>query len=103
MYFWRVFGVHLNNNPIQLFFDVIARSESRALSRFERALIVAFFSRLSPQLLNQFENTGPPPADREKIKNLPTVQITEEHVGEWLPAQRASFCCVGGGQGETSG
>ncbi|KAG9350609.1 hypothetical protein JZ751_024498 [Albula glossodonta] len=34
------------------------------------------------QLLNQFENTGPPPADREKIKNLPTVQITEEHVGE---------------------
>lgn len=38
-----------------------------------------FFSFL--QLLNQFENTGPPPADREKIKSLPTVQITEEHVG----------------------
>ncbi|XP_030640482.1 E3 ubiquitin-protein ligase RNF126-like isoform X2 [Chanos chanos] len=36
------------------------------------------------QLLNQFENTGPPPADREKIKNLPTVQITEEHVGSGL-------------------
>ncbi|XP_060762189.1 E3 ubiquitin-protein ligase RNF126-like isoform X1 [Neoarius graeffei] len=36
------------------------------------------------QLLNQFENTGPPPADREKIKNLPTVQITEEHVGAGL-------------------
>ncbi|XP_072524404.1 E3 ubiquitin-protein ligase RNF126 [Salminus brasiliensis] len=36
------------------------------------------------QLLNQFENTGPPPADREKIKSLPTVQITEEHVGAGL-------------------
>nr|XP_006640102.2 PREDICTED: E3 ubiquitin-protein ligase RNF126 [Lepisosteus oculatus] len=34
--------------------------------------------------LNQFENTGPPPADREKIKTLPTVQITEEHVGSGL-------------------
>jgi hypothetical protein len=32
--------------------------------------------------LNQFENTGPPPADRERIKTLPTIQITEEHVGE---------------------
>ncbi|KAI5092799.1 E3 ubiquitin-protein ligase RNF126, partial [Silurus meridionalis] len=36
------------------------------------------------QLLNQFENTGPPPADREKIKNLPTIQITDEHVGDGL-------------------
>ncbi|XP_048449686.1 E3 ubiquitin-protein ligase RNF126, partial [Rhincodon typus] len=33
------------------------------------------------QLLNQFENTGPPPADKEKIKTLPTVEITDEHVG----------------------
>uniref|UniRef100_A0A3Q3KMM2 RING-type E3 ubiquitin transferase n=1 Tax=Monopterus albus TaxID=43700 RepID=A0A3Q3KMM2_MONAL len=32
------------------------------------------------QFLNQFENTGPPPADRDKIKSLPTVQITDEHV-----------------------
>ncbi|XP_030073847.1 E3 ubiquitin-protein ligase RNF126 [Microcaecilia unicolor] len=36
------------------------------------------------QLLNQFENTGPPPADKEKIQALPTVQITEEHVGSAL-------------------
>nr|XP_020471866.1 E3 ubiquitin-protein ligase RNF126-like isoform X2 [Monopterus albus] len=36
------------------------------------------------QLLNQFENTGPPPADREKIKSLPTISITEEHVGAGL-------------------
>ncbi|XP_012677199.1 E3 ubiquitin-protein ligase RNF126 [Clupea harengus] len=36
------------------------------------------------QLLNQFENTGPPPADREKIKNLPAVEITDEHVGSGL-------------------
>lgn len=34
------------------------------------------------QLLNQFENTGPPPADRERIKSLPTISITEEHVGK---------------------
>nr|XP_061795794.1 E3 ubiquitin-protein ligase RNF126-like isoform X2 [Nerophis lumbriciformis] len=36
------------------------------------------------QLLNQFENTGPPPADGERIKSLPTVSITEEHVGAGL-------------------
>ncbi|CAI9552470.1 unnamed protein product, partial [Staurois parvus] len=36
------------------------------------------------QLLNQFENTGPPPADNEKIQALPTIQITEEHVGSGL-------------------
>ncbi|XP_044125586.1 E3 ubiquitin-protein ligase RNF126 [Bufo gargarizans] len=36
------------------------------------------------QLLNQFENTGPPPADNEKIQALPTVQITDEHVGSGL-------------------
>lgn len=47
------------------------------------------------QLLNQFENTGPPPADREKIKSLPTVQITEEHVGEWHTNRLCLFplCC----------
>uniref|UniRef100_A0A8B9FVL3 Ring finger protein 126 n=1 Tax=Amazona collaria TaxID=241587 RepID=A0A8B9FVL3_9PSIT len=33
------------------------------------------------QLLNQFENTGPPPADKEKIQALPTIQISQEHVG----------------------
>ncbi|XP_056894237.1 E3 ubiquitin-protein ligase RNF126-like isoform X1 [Takifugu flavidus] len=36
------------------------------------------------QLLNQFENTGPPPADGDKIKSLPTVQVTEEHVASGL-------------------
>ncbi|XP_036604758.1 E3 ubiquitin-protein ligase RNF126-like [Trichosurus vulpecula] len=36
------------------------------------------------QLLNQFENTGPPPADKEKIQALPTIQVTEEHVGSGL-------------------
>ncbi|XP_006898084.1 PREDICTED: E3 ubiquitin-protein ligase RNF126 [Elephantulus edwardii] len=36
------------------------------------------------QLLNQFENTGPPPADKEKIEALPTVPVTEEHVGSGL-------------------
>ncbi|KAK1790907.1 hypothetical protein P4O66_014745, partial [Electrophorus voltai] len=47
------------------------------------------------QLLNQFENTGPPPADREKIKSLPTVQITEEHVGEWRTAPSVRWPCRG--------
>ncbi|XP_059553457.1 E3 ubiquitin-protein ligase RNF126 isoform X30 [Myotis daubentonii] len=37
-----------------------------------------------PLLLNQFENTGPPPADKEKIQALPTVTVTEEHVGSGL-------------------
>nr|XP_057922510.1 E3 ubiquitin-protein ligase RNF126-like [Doryrhamphus excisus] len=36
------------------------------------------------QLLNQFENTGPPPADRERIKSLPSISVTEEHVGAGL-------------------
>ncbi|KAF7661905.1 hypothetical protein LDENG_00251300 [Lucifuga dentata] len=36
------------------------------------------------QLLNHFENTGPPPADSEKIRNLPTITITDEHVGGGL-------------------
>ncbi|XP_074664453.1 E3 ubiquitin-protein ligase RNF126 isoform X1 [Strix aluco] len=36
------------------------------------------------QLLNQFENTGPPPADKEKIQALPTVQIAQEHVDSGL-------------------
>ncbi|XP_058138226.1 E3 ubiquitin-protein ligase RNF126 isoform X1 [Dasypus novemcinctus] len=36
------------------------------------------------QLLNQFENTGPPPADKERIQALPTVPVTEEHVGSGL-------------------
>uniref|UniRef100_A0AAR2LWX3 RING-type E3 ubiquitin transferase n=1 Tax=Pygocentrus nattereri TaxID=42514 RepID=A0AAR2LWX3_PYGNA len=40
------------------------------------------------QLLNQFENTGPPPADREKIKSLPTVQITEEHVARHVSSMQ---------------
>lgn len=40
--------------------------------------------RLFFQLLNQFENTGPPPADKEKIQALPTIQITQEHVGTCL-------------------
>uniref|UniRef100_A0AAR2JA23 RING-type E3 ubiquitin transferase n=1 Tax=Pygocentrus nattereri TaxID=42514 RepID=A0AAR2JA23_PYGNA len=30
------------------------------------------------QLLGQFENTGPPPADKEKISSLPTVIVSQE-------------------------
>ncbi|XP_044127624.1 E3 ubiquitin-protein ligase RNF115 [Bufo gargarizans] len=32
------------------------------------------------QLLGQLENTGPPPADKEKISSLPTVTVTQEQV-----------------------
>ncbi|KAF3813322.1 hypothetical protein GH733_018473 [Mirounga leonina] len=32
------------------------------------------------QLLGQLENTGPPPADKEKITSLPTVTVTQEQV-----------------------
>ncbi|XP_071474599.1 E3 ubiquitin-protein ligase RNF115 isoform X6 [Marmota flaviventris] len=32
------------------------------------------------QLLGQLENTGPPPADKEKITSLPTVSVTPEQV-----------------------
>nr|XP_023417023.1 E3 ubiquitin-protein ligase RNF115 [Cavia porcellus] len=32
------------------------------------------------QLLGQLENTGPPPADKEKIISLPTVTVTQEQV-----------------------
>ncbi|XP_041698544.1 E3 ubiquitin-protein ligase RNF126 [Coregonus clupeaformis] len=50
------------------------------------------------QLLNQFENTGPPPADRERIKSLPSIQITEEHVGSSL---ECSVCKEDYSVGET--
>lgn len=43
--------------------------------------IMQIFALFHMQLLNQFENTGPPPADKERIKSLPTISITEEHVG----------------------
>uniref|UniRef100_A0A096MBY0 RING-type E3 ubiquitin transferase n=1 Tax=Poecilia formosa TaxID=48698 RepID=A0A096MBY0_POEFO len=36
------------------------------------------------KLLNQFENSGPPPADGDKIRNLPTLEITDEHVASGL-------------------
>ncbi|XP_074246210.1 E3 ubiquitin-protein ligase RNF115 isoform X3 [Saimiri boliviensis] len=36
------------------------------------------------QLLGQLENTGPPPADKEKITSLPTVTVTQEQVDTGL-------------------
>uniref|UniRef100_A0A8C0VAC2 RING-type E3 ubiquitin transferase n=1 Tax=Cyanistes caeruleus TaxID=156563 RepID=A0A8C0VAC2_CYACU len=38
----------------------------------------------SLQLLGQLENTGPPPADKEKISSLPTVPVTQEQVDTGL-------------------
>lgn len=34
------------------------------------------------QLLGQFENTGPPPAEKEKISSLPTVIVSQEQAGQ---------------------
>lgn len=36
------------------------------------------------QLLGQLENTGPPPADKEKISSLPTVAVTQDQVDTGL-------------------
>uniref|UniRef100_A0A5F9DJV0 E3 ubiquitin-protein ligase RNF115 n=1 Tax=Oryctolagus cuniculus TaxID=9986 RepID=A0A5F9DJV0_RABIT len=36
------------------------------------------------QLLGQLGNTGPPPADREKITSLPTASVTQEQVDRGL-------------------
>ncbi|XP_050186429.1 E3 ubiquitin-protein ligase RNF115 isoform X1 [Myiozetetes cayanensis] len=36
------------------------------------------------QLLGQLENTGPPPADKERISSLPTVPVTQEQVDTGL-------------------
>ncbi|KAJ8287904.1 hypothetical protein COCON_G00005630 [Conger conger] len=36
------------------------------------------------QLLGQFENTGPPPAEREKISSLPTVIVSQEQADSCL-------------------
>ncbi|XP_076465844.1 E3 ubiquitin-protein ligase RNF115-like [Babylonia areolata] len=36
------------------------------------------------QLLNQLENSGPPPADHEKVEALPTVEITQEQVDKTM-------------------
>ncbi|XP_063454685.1 E3 ubiquitin-protein ligase RNF126-like [Pan paniscus] len=59
--------------------DVIMNSLANIVKRTSRDGLDAF-----AQLLNQFENTGPPPADEEKIQSLPTVPVTEEHVGSGL-------------------
>ncbi|XP_062034979.1 E3 ubiquitin-protein ligase RNF126 isoform X3 [Lepus europaeus] len=43
------------------------------------------------QLLNQFESTGPPPADKERIQALPTVPVTAEHApGSSAPCARTT-------------
>ena len=39
---------------------------------------IIFF--VNQKLLNQLENTGPPPASDEQLKNLPVVTIGQEEV-----------------------
>ena len=38
----------------------------------------------SPQLLNQLESSGAPPAAAEKIGALPVVSISQEQVGKFI-------------------
>ena len=37
------------------------------------------------QLLTQFGDNGPPPAEQEKIDNLPTISINAENEGNKCP------------------
>ncbi|KAL6489577.1 hypothetical protein MHYP_G00033180 [Metynnis hypsauchen] len=39
-------------------------------------------------LLGQFENTGPPPADKEKISSLPTVIVSQEQADSNMECPR---------------
>lgn len=36
------------------------------------------------QLLNQMDSSGPPPLDKDKIKELPFVRITEQQVCKYM-------------------
>lgn len=35
-----------------------------------------------PQLLNQMDGAGPPPADSKKIEDLQKVEVTEDSAGK---------------------
>lgn len=35
------------------------------------------------QLLNQLDGTGPPPLPRKKIDEIPTIIVSQTHVGEY--------------------
>ncbi|XP_024262331.1 E3 ubiquitin-protein ligase RNF115 isoform X1 [Oncorhynchus tshawytscha] len=39
------------------------------------------------ELLGQFESTGPPPAEKEMISSLPTVNISQEQTGGFQPSR----------------
>jgi hypothetical protein len=39
--------------------------------------------------LNQLENTGPPPASEDQLKNLPVVTISEEDVGKFQTSKKS--------------
>lgn len=36
------------------------------------------------QLLNQMDGSGPPPLTREQIDNVPTIPVTQSHIGIYL-------------------
>ena len=39
------------------------------------------------QLLNQMDGTGPPPMSTEEIAKVPTIKVTQSHIGK-------CFVCV---------
>lgn len=51
------------------------------------------------QMLNQMENSGPPPLAKEKIKEIPIIEIAEEHVAQNL---QCSVCWDNYELGETA-
>lgn len=41
------------------------------------------------QLLNQIDGAGPPPLTKEKIQEIPTTLISQDHLGK-----NELFCCT---------
>ena len=40
------------------------------------------------QLLNQMDGTGPPPMAKDKISQIPTVEIDQQQVGQFQTSQK---------------
>jgi E3 ubiquitin-protein ligase RNF115/126 len=40
------------------------------------------------QLLNQMDGTGPPPMDKDKISQIPTVEIDQQQVGQFQTSRK---------------
>lgn len=54
------------------------------LKRSTHSFFIVELHILLHQLLEQLENTGPPPAEKEMISSLPTVCISQEQTGNTM-------------------